>query len=448
MAEYSKVIWSEGLLLRPQHFQQHDRYLESLINGRCLGLKPYDWGFFTLTINQELLKIGKLALAECQGIFPDGTPFNLPEDDEIPLPLDIPENCHNQRVFLSLPVHQPGAVETDSDEYPDSLARFRTSERDVKDRNSRDEMKAPIHVGKLKTRLMLEREERSGYTCLGVARIIEARADKNVIIDDDYIPANLNCFAIPQLGGSGGFLRELHGLLNTRGEDLARFLVNPGSGGVAEITDFLLLQLINRYQPLFGHLANVVGLHPEDFYRFAVQLAGELATFFGSERRPAAFTKYDHEDLQATFSDVMKELRQHLIAETDRRAIALELKGPQYGIYAAKRPDVYLLENAVFVLAARAQMPPKTLETDFPLQVKIGPVEEVRQLIGSSSRGIDLHHLPTPPRQLPVHAGFTYFTLSKNSELWGKLSSSRGIAIFVSERFPGLQLELWAIKEG
>jgi type VI secretion system protein ImpJ len=63
------------------------------------------------------------------------------------------------------------------------------------------------------------------------------------------------------------------------------------------------------------------------------------------------------------------------------------------------------------------------------------------------SRGIAIHHLPTPPRQLPVHADFTYFTLSKNSELWGRLASSRGFAIFVSERFPGLQLEFWAIKE-
>jgi type VI secretion system protein ImpJ len=447
MAEHSKVIWSEGLLLRPQHFQQHDRYLESLINGRCLGLKPYGWGFYTLTINHELLKIGKLALTECQGIFPDGTPFNLPEEDELPLPLDIPQNCYKEQAFLALPVHQSGAVETDSDEYPDSLARFRASELDIKDRTSRDEMKATVNIGKLKTRLMLEREERSGYACLGVTRITEARADKNVIIDDEYIPANLNCFAIPRLGGSGGFLRELHGLLNTRGEELAMFLVNPGSGGVAEITDFLLLQLINRYQPLFGHFVNVVGLHPEDFYRCAVQLAGELATFFGSERRPAVDTKYNHEDLQTTFSDVMTELRRHLIAETERRAIALELKGPQYGIYAAARPDIHLLESAVFVLAARAQIPPKALETDFPLQVKIGPLEEIRPLIGSSSRGIAIHHLPTPPRQLPVHADFTYFALSKDSELWGKLSSSRGFAIFVSERFPGLRLEFWAIKE-
>jgi type VI secretion system protein ImpJ len=449
MSDNNKVIWSEGLLLRPQHFQQHDRYLESLVNGRCLGLKPYAWGFFTLTLNQELLKIGKLALVKCQGVFPDGTPFNLPEDGELPLPLDIPENCHQEQIFLALPVHQSGAIEADSNEYPESLARFRASEYDVKDCNGRDEMKAPIHVGKLKTRLMLAREERAGYTCLGVARVIEARADKNVILDDEYIPANLNCFAIPRLGGSGGFLRELHGLLNTRGAEFARVLVNPGSGGTAEISDFLLLQLINRYQPLFGHLADVVGLHPEDFYRSAIQLAGELATFVGSERRPAAFTTYDHEDLQSTFSDVMKELRQllHLIGGIDRRAIALELQGPQYGIYAAKRPDAYLLENAVFVLAAHADVPPKTLETNFPLQVKIGPLEEVRQLIDSSSRGIAIHHLPTPPRQLPVHADFTYFALSKNSELWGKLLSSRGFAIFVSERFPGLQLEFWAIKE-
>ena len=25
----NKVVWSEGMFLRPQHFQQHDRYLEN-----------------------------------------------------------------------------------------------------------------------------------------------------------------------------------------------------------------------------------------------------------------------------------------------------------------------------------------------------------------------------------------------------------------------------------
>ena len=82
MFENSKVIWSEGIFLLPQHFQQHDRYIQNLVNSRCLGLQPYGWGFYSLTIDSDLFKIGKLALKECKGIFPDGTSFNLPEDDE------------------------------------------------------------------------------------------------------------------------------------------------------------------------------------------------------------------------------------------------------------------------------------------------------------------------------------------------------------------------------
>ena len=204
MFEYSKIIWSEGMFLRPQHFQQHDRYLENLINSRCMGLQPYRWGFYSLRIDSDLFKIGKLALKECKGIFPDGTPFNLPENDELPLPLDVPEDIHSEIVYLALPVHRPETVETDSDANPEGLARFRLGEREVKDSSNGAEGAVPLQVGKLKTRLLRQKDECSGYTCLGVARVVEARADKNIIIDDQFIPANLNCFAISALNG---FLR-------------------------------------------------------------------------------------------------------------------------------------------------------------------------------------------------------------------------------------------------
>jgi len=445
MSENNKIIWSEGMFLRPQHFQQHDRYLENLINGRCLGLQPYGWGFYALTIDLDLLKIGKLALSDCEGIFPDGTPFKLPENDDLPLPLDIPEDVHNELVLLALPVHRPEAVETDSDMNPISLARFRSDEREARDINCGAEGKAPLQVGKLKTSLLLEREERSGYTCLGVARIIEARADRNIIIDDPYIPANLNCFSMPKLVG---FMRELHGLLNTRGESLAGRLGKPGHGGVAEITDFLLLQLVNRYQPLFDHLSNVFGLHPEVFYRFAIQLAGDLATFFRPEKRPAGLPKYDHEDLQATFAPLMEELRQLLGMVYEPTATQIPLKKHPSGIYAAKRPDLNLLENAFFVLAANAQVPPETLRNRFPPQVKIAPVEKINKYVNSLMPGISIQPLPVAPRQIPYHAGFTYFELDTHSELWKEIKTSAGFAIHVGGEFPGLELEFWAIKKG
>ena len=31
MSLFNKVVWSEGMFLRPQHFQQQNRYLEHLI---------------------------------------------------------------------------------------------------------------------------------------------------------------------------------------------------------------------------------------------------------------------------------------------------------------------------------------------------------------------------------------------------------------------------------
>lgn len=445
MTEKSKVIWTEGMFLRPQHFQQHDRYVEGLINDRCQGLHHYDRGFHNLKIDLHLLKIGKLALTECTGIFPDGTPFNLPEDDDLPMPLDIPQDIHNEVVYLALPLRRPGAAETDTTAHADSLARFRLGEDEVRDNNCGAEGKAPLQIAKLKARLLLQREERSGYACLGVTRVIEARADQNITIDEQYIPTNLNCIAIPRLNG---FLRELHALLNTRGEVLAGRVAQAGHGGVAEIADFLLLQLVNRFQPTFEHLSNLVGLHPEDFYRLAIQLAGELSTFFRSGKRPASFPAYDHEDLQSTFSPVMEELRELLGKVYEPSAIQIPLSKPKFGVYAAKRPDLNLLDNAIFVLAANAQVPPDALRSHFPKQVKIGPVEEIQQLVNSALPGISIDPLAVAPRQIPFHAGFTYFELNKSDLLWKKMGTSGGFAIHIGGSFPGLELEFWAIKKG
>lgn len=446
MPTNNRIIWSEGMFLRPQHFQQHDRFIEGLINNRCMGLQLYNRGFHSLKIDANLLKIGKIALRECEGIFPDGTPFNLPEEDDLPQPKEIPEDVRNSLIYLAVPLRRSSTVQVDSIAAEESLARYRTFERDIKDENSGStENEAPLQLGKLKTRLMLEKEERSGYACLGVARIIEVRSDQNIILDDPYIPANLNCLAMPRLNG---FLRELHGLLNTRGDALAGRVAMAGQGGVAEIADFLLLQIVNRYQPLFEHLSITAGVHPEDFYRSAIQLAAELATFFRPDKRPAKFPPYDHDDLQATFTPVMEELRDLLGKVYEPNAIQIPLSKPKFGIYAAKRPDVNLLQNAVFVLAANAQVPPDALRSHFPQQVKIGPVEEIQQLVNSALPGITIYPLPVAPRQIPFHVGFTYFELNKQSTLWAKMATSGGFAIHIGGSYPGLELEFWAIRKG
>ena len=104
----NKVVWTEGMFLRAQHFQQFDRYVEKLVRGRVGGLRAHSWGFTELQINRELLTTGKFAIAACRGVLEDGTPFAVPEDVDHPPPLDMPENTRNCLVYLALPIRQPG----------------------------------------------------------------------------------------------------------------------------------------------------------------------------------------------------------------------------------------------------------------------------------------------------------------------------------------------------
>jgi type VI secretion system protein ImpJ len=442
MSKNSKVIWSEGMFPRPQHFQQQDRYFENFINNRCIGLQAYAWGVYNLKIDFDLLNVGQIALKTCNGIFPDGTPFNLPEDDDLPLPLELPENIHGEIIYLALPLRRQDAQEIENISNTEGLARFRIDKWEVRDSSNFDDAKVPIQVGKLRTRLMKQSDERSGYTCLGVVRVIEVQADKKILIDDQFIPANLNCFFEPRIHS---FLKELSGLLNRCNEILTGRIVATGQGKRAKIADFILLQMVNRYLPLIDHLSHIMGLHPESFYRCCVQLAGELATFFRADKRPLMFPAYKHEDLKATFRPLMEELRQILSKIYKQPAIQLSLKGPKFDTYAAKRPDLNLMENAAFVLAVYAEMPAETLRQEFPRQIIISPFEEIRQNISSQTPGIAIHPLPEVPKQMPCHAGFIYFEMDKSGELWEKMASSEGFAFHIGGNYPGLKLEFWAI---
>ena len=108
--------------------------------------------------------------------------------------------------------------------------------------------------------------------------------------------------------------------------------------------------------------------------------------------------------------------------------------------------DKNLLDQAHFVLAVNAEVPVKTLRRNFPAQVKIGPVEKISILVDRALPGIALEPLATAPRQIRYHAGATYFALNDKEPLWKELSHSGGIALHVSGQFPGLELDLWAIK--
>src|SRR6202171_2388705 len=107
----TRVVWLEGMFLRAQHFQQQDRWLETLVRDRTASLRPHGWGLTEAAINRNLRGTGQFALASGSGVFEDGTPFALPGETDQPVPLDLPETTRNAIVYLVLPMRQAGSVE-------------------------------------------------------------------------------------------------------------------------------------------------------------------------------------------------------------------------------------------------------------------------------------------------------------------------------------------------
>jgi type VI secretion system protein ImpJ len=444
MSWNSQVIWSEGMFLEPQHLQQADRHAERRLEGRVRPVAGHPWGFTRLTLDESALGLGKLALTAASGILPDGTPFDFPAEDMPPLPLEPAADVKDARIVLAVPLRRAGGLDVDLEAGDEQrLTRYRPDTLDVPDATLASQRTALVQVGHLAARLMLERDATDAYATLGVARVVERRADNQLVLDKNFVPPVL---AVDGNGILAGYLREILGLLHQRSEALAGRLGQPGRGGVGEIADFLLLQTANRFEPVFRHLATLPALHPERLYSTCLMLAGDLSIFARENRRPADYPVYNHDDPQACFVPLLTDLRRSLSMVLEQSAIPITLHERKFGVRVAIIPDQELLRSASFVLAVNAQVPGDTIRQRFPNQIKIGPVEKIRDLVNLQLPGITLRNLPVAPRQLPYHAGFNYFELERSSELWKQLQQSGGLAMHVAGEFPGLELEFWAIR--
>ena len=100
------------------------------------------------------------------------------------------------------------------------------------------------------------------------------------------------------------------------------------------------------------------------------------------------------------------------------------------------------------MLAARGPLPPDALRRRLPTSAKLGPVEQIAQLVNLALPGIALDPLSEAPVELPPVADAVYFELDRTGELFHALDSSAAIALHLPpDEWPEeLELELWACR--
>lgn len=289
----NKVMWQEGMLMRPHHFQQQQRYNDYLDNQRFRAMNDLSWGFTELTLNNELLAQGKIMIDSASGTLPDGTVFSIPDQDALPDPLH-PQNFPDERsrnIYLALPVASDVRNEISDGR---RIGRYRLNYADVRDLHSEEGDARTLTLGQLTPRIMSGAEDMSAYITLPLCRISDRHADGSLTLDDDFIPSCQNIQVSKKLRV---YLKEVQGAIGGRASDLANRIGSPAQSGIADVAEFMMLQLLNRNQTRFTHRARRSQLHPEDFYLDLAGLLGELMTFTEPSRLPCPLDVYDHHDL-------------------------------------------------------------------------------------------------------------------------------------------------------
>ena len=176
MTWHNKVMWTEGMFLQPQHFQQQDRYVARQLEGRLSAAGPWPWGFVALQVDEPALLQGRVAISGARGVLPDGVAFSVPGDDPAPPAFEVPGDVRDQVVVLAVPMSRPGVPESDVEASDGSMPpRFRANDIDVADSHAASLREAPLQIGRLNLRLMLAPAYHNRYDEVPVIKTVASQ---------------------------------------------------------------------------------------------------------------------------------------------------------------------------------------------------------------------------------------------------------------------------------
>jgi type VI secretion system protein ImpJ len=449
MSRYRKIVWNEGMLLTPHHFQQWDNYYEELLSSRFASLAPYEWGILDLQANGEAIANGNFDLVRCRAVMPDGLLLNIPETDPAPAPRPVEghfdPDAERLDVHLAIPAKRAGAANFQRPGgFPEQSIRYLQTAATMSDETTGDnEQQLAFAHGNL--RLLFGDELTDGYSSIKVAEL-ERTATGQLKLAENYIPPALNIRASPWLEN---MLRQLVEILITKssslGEQRRQRTTSLADFTGSEVAVFWLLHTVNSTIPKLAHLFRTPVLHPERLYFEMAEIAGMLMTFT-PDRHPKDIVRYEHEDLYGTFRELAQSIRDMLETVIPTRCVAIPLEKVRESLYAGRVLDDQLLKEAGFFLAVRADISEGQLIERVPRVIKVASRDTIDVVIGSALPGVTLTHASPPPAPIPTRPKFHYFQLDSSGMFWERIAGSKALAVYVPEEFKDEIVEMYAVK--
>ena len=388
MSVYNKVVWSEGLFLQPQHFQQQDRYVERYVETRCQSLIATQLGLHRdrdrtrfSEHRQVRADASRRACSPTAPRFGCRTTIRCRRRSTSAQTSAI--SCCTWRCRCAVPASSRSTVRRRP---TDSCATMSASCRRAMPPSGGGNTALARSGGAAHAAPARERRH------AGLRLRCRSRTWSNVAPTSRSCSTSVSfrpCCMRARRPGSRRSRPSCSGCCISAAKRLSGRVMATGRGAAAEFADFLMLQAINRYEPLLRALRR--------FRRGASR--GSLSTLRARPRgswRPSPRRRSGRRSFPAIgtigcanrSSPVIASLRASLSVVLEQSAISIPLESKKFGISVAIVTDRSLYGTAVFILAARADLPSEELRRRFPAQLKIGPVEKIRDLVTLQLPGV------------------------------------------------------------
>lgn len=444
VSRMSKVLWGEGLFLRPQHFQRQDAYHEARLQDLSHTLHPYGWGARRVRFDPHALGGGALRPLDLSAVFPDGESYDAPTHDSLPDAVslhELPAGVQSTVIYLALPMLRDDNNCVDSE--GTYLARYRQANQVTGDLFT-DAAQAELAYLNKAVKLLTEDQPRDAYATVPIARV-RRTSSGGFELDDEFIPPCTQVQASPYLH------RELRSVLDALQAkvDALYGLHRQTSQNIIEfrsgdIASFWLLHTINTSFSALAHLLHHPQLHPERLHQELLRMAGALLTFSNAYQLND-LPVYRHEQPEASFRKLLETVRALLdtVISTRYFKIALNEVKPSYhlGRLESQRID----GNASFYLSVSAALPAQELIQSVPVRFKVGAPDDVEKCVLSALPGVKLTHAAQVPAAIPVRPGSHYFELDARSALYERMLKSQSLMIYVPAGITDLKMELVAV---
>jgi type VI secretion system protein ImpJ len=303
-----RIVWHEGMLLAPQHFQQAEARVDALVAWHTLATNPFGWGVRSVTLDAALLQSGIFRVLSLEAILPDGTAVThwASEPSHGTLEINLAPFADalangNVDIYLTLPL---GRSLRDRG----VPARFRS----VASPPVEDEVSEAVEtdVPRLLPNLGLTAGSVPGgmFTSLRLATVFK---DNELIKLGDELPPLLE---MPKDGALWERIAGFAGQLRAKAAFLAKQTARPSSRAEDRLAYLehkdSLRNLISGLPPVEAVL-RTPGLHPYPLYLALCGLLGPLSMLKPGALPPVP-PVYDHADPLGTLGPLLDGLNDAL----------------------------------------------------------------------------------------------------------------------------------------